>query len=98
MDDRSSGIGSSRPGPIELGLAPRGEAVLRGLIRPRRARRRHGAGTKFPHNLFPRLRSLTDMLHVDLVECQSRRLDTLVVARHAVLIQECALGRGARGY
>ena len=56
------------------------------------ARRRHHAGSKFPHNFFPHFGVVTDMGNVHLVQHQASRLRPLIVTNDTILIQKCTLG------
>ena len=67
---------------IELVLEPADQRLVGGRIRPPRTRRRHHAGPKFSHDLFPDSRVVADMGDVERVQHQVRRLQALVVAAH----------------
>ena len=86
-----AGIRAGGRGAIELGLQPRREPVVGGLVRPRPAGRRHEAGAKLPHDLFPDVRVGADIRHVQRVEREPGRLQLLVVAGDAVAIEDGAL-------
>ena len=61
-------------------------------VRPRHSGRRHHPGAKFPDDFFADLRMVAEVRQVQLVEQQVGRLQLCVVAAHAILVDDRALG------
>ena len=79
-------------GPIERALEAGGEGVDDRLGRPRHAGRRHQAGAKLDDRLFPGRRGGGDIGEIERLEHEARGLEPLVVARHAVGVEERLAG------
>ena len=68
---------------------------LAGRLRP--IGRRHGAGAQLLHHLFPRLGALGDVQRIDFLQGETRSLEPVVVAGHAVAVEQLtAVGRTGR--
>jgi hypothetical protein len=81
-------IGCSRA--IQLRLQPRSDSVVRFIVRPAAAGRRHRASPQLDDNLFPRLCRVGHLLGIRLVEHQVAGLQFLVVTRDAISGDELA--------
>ena len=93
----STGVGTSRCRTVERGFQIRHDRLVRRLIRPRAAGRRHHAAAKLPHDFLPGLRIHADVLHIERVEREPRCLDVVVVTADAVPIKAGPLrGDGGR--
>ena len=88
----AAGIRMGRRLPIQLRLQPRHERLEGLLIRPSSASRWHRAAPNFLHDFFPDFCAGTDVLDVGLVEREPSRLELLVVAGDAVVVEERARG------
>src|SRR5262245_14548285 len=73
---------------VECVAQPGRELTRLLLRRARQAGRRHGAFAKLAIDLLPSRGTIANLLQVRLVEQQSRGLLSLVVAGHAVTIEE----------
>ena len=73
---------------IELVFQPGNQRLAHGRLGPGHARRRHHAGPKLPHDLFAYLRLIAEAGQIKCVQRETRGLDRLVVAGHAVLIED----------
>ena len=95
----SAGIGLGGRGAIELLFEVRRDAVVRGLIRSWRAGGRHGARPQFSDHLLPDNPVVRHVRDVGGVERETCRFQPLVVAGHAVAINNRARfrGRGRHG-
>ncbi len=97
MQRHASRIRVRRGGLVERALQPGHEAVHGRLVGPAHARRRHHAAAQLPHGFLPDLRVVGQMREVHGVEREVGGLGALVVARHAVLVEERTLrGLGSR--
>src|SRR5262249_9047592 len=90
---RSSGI---RPGgrcPVERGLERADRGIVRRGVRSRQPDRRHLTRADLADDFLPGVGMCGDVLPNDPVEGQAAALQALVVARHAVAVDECPDGR-----
>ena len=85
------GVGVGGGGPVELGLEVRDEPARRLAVRPRPARRRHHARPQLADDLLPDIRVVPHALEIEVVEGQPRRAQGVVVAGHAVAVEQRAL-------
>ena len=93
-------VGAGQGRRVDLRLEPRGDSAVRGVVRPRAARRRHRPRPELDDHPLPRLGVGADMRQVAGVEGQPGREQALVVAAHAELVERCAdrlPGGGRRG-
>ena len=91
MERDASRIRIRGSGLVERVFKPRHEPVDRGLIRPRHAGRRHHAAAQLPHDFLPHVRVAGKLGEVHRVEGEVGRLETLVMTRHAVPVEERAV-------
>ena len=89
---RPAGIGVGLGRKVEFRLQVGGEGVVAGLIRSRHANGRHLAAPKLTHYFLPHRGVFADLLDVQPVQRQFRRLELLVVAGHTVAIQKSSGG------
>ena len=85
---------------VDLGFEPGGDGAVRGLGRPRAARRRHRLRTQLEDDPLPDLGVRADVCQVVGVEGQPGRAQTIIVAAHAEPVERRAnrvCGRGGRG-
>ena len=66
--------------------------MRRGGVRARQPLRRHQIAVKFLDDLLPELRIFGHLRDVGVVERQAARLQALVVAGDAVVVEQGALG------
>src|SRR5262245_13505621 len=88
------GLGRSRA--IQFVLKPYSECLRRWSIGPPRARGRHHAGAQLPHYLLPRLGVFSDIRHVQLVQHETGRLGSFVVAAETIWTEESVWGGTCR--
>ena len=82
------GFGRAAAAASSCVLEPRDESVLRGLIGPRPAGRRHQAAAQLADDLLPDLGVAADGGDIEGVEGQVGCLEARVVARHAVAVED----------
>ena len=92
-----TGVGVLQRRAVELGLEPRHDLGRHCRVGPRQSGGRHRAGPKLAHDLFPHVRVLAHVRHIQRVERQAAHLGALVVAGRAVLPQHGAKHRVASG-
>ena len=90
------GVGMGGGGPVELGLEIRDQPARRLPVRSRPARRRHHAGAQLADDLLPDVRVVAHAVEIEIVEGQPRRPQGVVVAGHAVAVEQRALRPGGR--
>ena len=92
VDGRAARIRVGRRGGVEGGLNDVGGVVVGLGVRPRAARRRHRPAPQLAHDLLPGLDlagDAADPRGVDGLQGQARLARAVVVARHAVPIEQC---------
>jgi hypothetical protein len=97
MENGSAGIGMGGRLGVEVAFERRLQPPVRCLVRAPRALRRHGAGLELPDHLLPELRLRPGPGDIQPFERQLPRLQALVMAADAVLIQHRATRRRNRG-
>ena len=85
-DQRPARIRVARRGAIELGLEPRGKRVVGGLVRPRRARRRHRARAELADDALPHIAVVGDTGEIHPVQRQVGGFRALVVTGQHVCL------------
>ncbi len=92
VQQRTAGMRVRLRGAIEFAFEPRRQRVIRILIGPARALRRHRAGVEFPQHVLPEPGVGRDAREIGRVEYDARRrrrcLRTRVVTADAVLAEE----------
>ena len=74
--------------PIERLLERLGQRAVGGLVGSGRTGRRHRLRSQFPYDLLPAIGVRVNVGDVQGIDQQSCRLEALVVARHAVPLQD----------
>ena len=97
MQQRPSRIRASRRGAVERRLQPGGDRIVGGIVRARPARGRHRAAPELLDDLLPDIGPGLGVRHVELVEREARRPQSLVVAGDAVLLEHRRMIRGDTG-
>ena len=96
MDGRAPRVGGGEGGAVELALEPRDEPVRGAGIGPGAARRRHLPGPQAPDNMLPTGGVGAHPGEIHHVEGEPRGAGPLVVAGHAVPIEQRPAVRGGR--
>ena len=86
-------IGRSRRRLVQRGFERRDELIGAGLVGTRPSGRRHLAGADLADHFLEILGVHARLCQVDLVEHQPGGLQLLVVARHAILVEQGPIGR-----
>ncbi len=95
-DERPARIRVSGRRAIELGLQPRGQGVISGLVRSRHARRRHRPRAQFADDALPHVTVVGDAREVHPVERQVGGFRAVVVTRDTVLLDHGGVRRCGR--
>ena len=88
---RAPGIHVAGRRAVERRLQPGRQPLQRVLIGTRHARRRHGPAMNFADHFFPHLGALANAVQAHFVEREICDFERLVVAHHAILIEQLAL-------
>ena len=83
-------------GPVDGGLQPRREGRVAGRLGPRPPRRRHRPRPQLADDPLPRLGVATHVVEAVRLERKAAGLQPVVVAGHAVAVQQRAVLRGDR--
>ena len=96
VERRPAWVGFRESRAIDRGFEKRDEGLDAGLVRTRRAERRHHAAAQLSDDFLPGLGPSRDAVEIHLVEHQASRLDPLVVTRDAIPGHQCARRRSGR--
>src|SRR5262245_21485843 len=96
MNAGRSKRGPGRSRAIQFVLKPYRERLCRAFVGPPDARGGHHAGAQLPYYLLPCLGVFTDMRHVQLVQHETGRLGSFIVAAETILTEESVWGGTCR--